>query len=79
MDRSEVQRTLQTLITYFETGIKETDAAAKAILDSESEYWQGPVERYRNSPDWTGIRSPEAELLALALQEAKDFLEDRGG
>jgi hypothetical protein len=74
MNKSEVQRALQTLITYFETGNKETDAVAKDIFASDAYYWQAVVERFRQGTDWTGIRAPEAEMLAFALREAGDLL-----
>lgn len=73
MNSRDVQHALQTLITFFETGTKEADAVAKAILASEAEYWQEVIERFQNSTEWTGIRAPEAEMLALALREVSSW------
>jgi hypothetical protein len=77
MNRIEVQQALQTLISYFETGNQETDAAAKAIVASDADNRQEAIERFRNSTEWTGIRAPEAEMLALALREASEVYEAR--
>jgi hypothetical protein len=73
MERSEIQRVLESLITYFETGTKETDAAAKAIIAYDADYWREAIERFQQGTEWTGIRAPEAEMLASALREASDL------
>jgi hypothetical protein len=69
------RQALQTLINYFETGTRESDAVAKAVLATESEYWQQETEHFQKSTEWTGIRAPEAELLAVALREVNRLLE----
>lgn len=78
--KSQAQRLLDALITFFETGIAETDAAAKAILQADAdyhEYWQVEIEHFQKSVEWTGIRSPEAELLAAGLEDIRRYLEDK--
>ena len=74
VERRKVQQTLQTLIAYFETGTKESDAVAKAILATDLDYWQQETEQFQKSTDWTGLRAPEAEILALALREVNMLL-----
>lgn len=74
--KANTRQALQTLISYFESGTRESDAVAKAILASDSEYWQVETEHFQKSTEWTGIRAPEAELLALALSEADKLLGD---
>lgn len=71
MESREIQRVLATLIDYFEAGNPESDAAAKAILAADGEYdeyWRAEIERFRQSVAWTGLRGPEAELLADRLR-----------
>lgn len=78
MGKITAQHVLQLLIEYFAAGNKETDAAAKAIIEWDSEYsdiWQGEMKLYREGTDWTGIRAVEAEMLAAALQKIKTRLE----
>jgi hypothetical protein len=77
MEKITAQHVLQLLIEYFATGNKETDAAAKAIIEWDSDYseiWQEEMKLYREGTDWTGVRSVEAELLAAALQQIKTSL-----
>lgn len=77
MDRIDSLRLLQTMIDYFETGNQQTDAVAKAILASDLEFdakWQTEIKRLRNSTDWTGLRAPEAEILAAALHLLREVL-----
>ena len=71
MNTREIERVLTTLIDYFEAGNPESDAAAKAILAADGEYdeyWRAEIERFRQSVLWTGLRGPEAELLADRLR-----------
>lgn len=71
MERNDSLRVLETLIDFFEAGNKQTDAVAKEILESDIEYktkWAAEIERFKNSSGWTGLRSPEAELVAMALR-----------
>lgn len=81
MDQTYSLRLLQTLIDYFEAGNQQTDAVAKAILENDFEYktkWEDEIKRFRNSTDWTGLRSPEAEILAAALRFLLQLLENPG-
>lgn len=81
MDIVEIQRTLATLIEYFESGNRESDAAAKNILASSSEfdeYWQTEIERFQRSAEWTGLRGQEAEILATRLRQAADLIAGEG-
>ncbi len=67
-----LRRLLDTLATYLETGNAETDNVAKMVLAADveyNEYWRPEVERFRRNGDWTGIRAPEAEMMALLLRE----------
>lgn len=71
MDMSDALHLLQTMIDYFEAGNQETDAAAKAIIESDFEYsanWEAAINRLREGTDWTGVRAPEAEVVAAGLR-----------
>ena len=77
MDNRNAQSLLQTMIDYFETGSKESDRAAKAILewDFENEtVWQGEIRRLRESGEWTRVRAPEADIVAAALRSIQQKL-----
>ena len=77
MDIMETQRVLATLIDYFEAGNRESDAAAKAVLAADSEfdeYWRAEIERFQRSVEWSGLRGPEAEILAARLRQAARLL-----
>ena len=77
MDIGEIQRTLTTLIEYFEAGNRESDAAAKAVLAADGEYdeyWRPEIERFRQSVEWTGLQGPEAGLLVDRLRLAAEWL-----
>lgn len=77
MDRKTALALLDTLIDYFQTGNQETDAVAKAIVRADfdrEQYWDREISRYLAGPDWSGIRSPEAEIIAAALSELKKQL-----
>jgi hypothetical protein len=77
MDAKEIQQALNILIDYFEAGNSESDAVAKAILVSDSkynEYWHPAIERFRISVEWTGLRGPEAEMLANRLRQAAELV-----
>jgi hypothetical protein len=77
LDAREIQQALTTLIDYFEAGKSESDAAPKAVLIADSsynDYWQPEIERFGKSADWTGLRGPEAELLASRLRQAAALL-----
>lgn len=81
MDITEIQRVLATLIDYFESGSRESDAAAKKILASSGEfdeYWQAEIERFQRSVEWTGLRGQEAEILAIRLRQAASLIADKG-
>ncbi|MEW6426454.1 MAG: hypothetical protein AB1568_00320 [Thermodesulfobacteriota bacterium] len=71
MDAPTARQLLQIMLVYFETGNQETDGAAKNIFETAVDYrgrWQEEVARFRQSSDWSGLRAPEAELLAAALR-----------
>lgn len=79
MDTREIQRVLATLIDYLEAGNRESDAAAKAVFAADSEfndYWRAEIERFQRSVEWTGLRGPEAEILAVRLRQAARILAD---
>jgi len=68
------------MIDYFEAGNQETDRAAKAIIEWDFEYpadWQAEIKRLRERGEWTGLRAPEAEIIAAALRSIQQQLEDR--
>lgn len=78
MDTMTALRLIQTMIDYFETGTRETDRAAKAILDWDFQYvadWQAEIKRLREEDEWTGIRAPEAEIITAALRFIRQQLE----
>lgn len=69
---------LHLLIDYFESGNTETDAAAKAVIESDMdgrEIWSEVIRQYRQGAEWTGLRAPEAEILANALREISPQVE----
>lgn len=71
MDKPAARRLLQTLIDYFEAGNKESDQMAKTIIEWDSEYlseWREEIKRLRETGDWTGLRAPEADIIAAALR-----------
>lgn len=74
MNRTNALHFLQTMIDYFETGNKETDGTAKAIIEWDFEYlpvWQTKIKRLREAGDWTGLRAPEADIVTEALRFIK--------
>jgi len=77
MDNTAARGLLQTMIDYFESGNKETDRAAKAILEWDDEHlkdWQAEIKRLRDEGEWTGIRAPEADIVAGALRSIQQQL-----
>jgi hypothetical protein len=71
MDKDFALRLVQTLTDYFESGTKETDRAAKNIIEWDVENradWQAEMQRLREKGDWTGLRAPEADIIAAALR-----------
>lgn len=81
MDRVASLHLLQTMIDYFEAGNRETDAAAKAIIESDFEYrenWEKEIASLQKGQEWTGLRAPEAEVVAAALHAIQQMLEGRG-
>ena len=77
MERYASLRLLQTMIDFFEAGNRQTDTAAKAIIESDFEYsekWQQEIERLREGKEWTGLRAPEAEIVAQALRSVQEML-----
>ena len=81
MDTTTSLHLLQTMIDFFESGNQETDAAAKSIIESDFEYsanWEAELQRLRQGPDWTGLRSPEAEIVGAALRHIQELLAAQG-
>lgn len=77
MDLHQTLHLLQTMIDYFEAGNQESDATAKAILESDFEYgekWRGAINELLAGSDWTGLRAPEAEIIASALRRLQDMV-----
>ena len=77
MEKISPEHVLQLLIEYFEAGNKQTDAAAKDIIETDFEYeeiWQAEMKRFMKGGGWTRIRAPQAEMLAGALQQIKTRL-----
>jgi len=59
------------MIEYFEAGNRETDAAAKDILESDFNYrdhWRATAEELRQGTEWSGLRAPEAEIVVRGLR-----------
>jgi hypothetical protein len=80
MDRNVSLHLLQAMIDYFEAGNRETDAAAKAIIESDFEnkaHWEAEIGRLKEGKDWTGLRAPEAEIVAVALRQMQRMLAER--
>lgn len=71
MDRNRKERLLQTLIDYFEAGNRESDHVAKTIIEWDSEHlpdWREEIQRLRTAGEWTGLRAPEADIIAASLR-----------
>jgi len=82
MEGAAALHLLQAMIDYFEAGNRETDGAAKNILESDFEYkahWEGEIRRLQKGEDWTGLRAPEAEILAAALRRLQGMLAGGAG
>ena len=80
MDMNDSLHLLQTMIDFFEAGNQETDAAAKAIIESDFEYsanWEAEIKRFREGTDWTGLRAPEAEIVVATLRHLQQMLGER--
>ena len=78
MDKIKSRHLLQTMIDFFEAGNQKTDAVAKAILESDFNFgaqWEAEIKRFRAGTDWTGLRSPEAEIVASALRSIQQMLD----
>ena len=77
MDNTNAHCLLETLINYFEAGNKESDKAAKAIIEYDFDNldkWRKEIKRLRESGEWTGLRSPEADIIAGALRYIQEGL-----
>ena len=73
---------LQAMIDYFEAGNKESDGAAKNIIESDADglgYWQEHMENFRQTGQWTGLRAPEAEVIAAVLRQVRARLAGLSG
>ena len=71
MDTINTYRLLETMIHYFESGFKESDTSAKAIIEWDFDHledWQKEIKRLQNEGNWTGLRAPEAEMIAGILR-----------
>ncbi len=81
MDTIHILRLLDTMIDYFEAGNKETDRAAKSILETDvafKDYWQEEIKRIGEGVGWTGLRAIEADILAASLRTIKSKIEECG-
>ena len=79
MDRTAALHLLQVMIDFFETGNKQTDSAAKAIIESDFEYldgWQSEIRLLKAEGEWSGVRAPEADIVARKLHAIQEMLED---
>lgn len=82
MDTQAALRLLQAMIDYFEAGNEETDRAARAIIESDVpslQDWRVEIDRRREEGEWTGLRGPEAELIAAALRLIRQQLAEGPG
>ena len=80
MEKQDAQQLLQTMIDYFEAGNQDSDAAAKAILESDfegREHWRAEAANLRQGTEWSGLRAPEAEIVAAALHHLQQLLTGR--
>lgn len=71
MDNTTAYRLLETMITFFESGTKESDTSAKAIIEwdfDHLEYWQKEIKCLQDEGEWTGLRAPEAEMITGILR-----------
>lgn len=71
MDTISARQLVQTMVDYFESGNKETDRAAKQIIEWDSENlaaWRTEMQRLREAGEWSGLRAPEADIVAAALR-----------
>ena len=78
MDRTAALYLLQAMIDYFEAGNKQTDSAAKAIIESDFDYldnWQAEIRRLKAEGEWSGVRAPEADIVARSLHTIQELLE----
>jgi len=79
MDRTAALHLLQFIIDYFESGNRQTDGVAKNIIESDLEYlenWQAEIRSSRARGEWTGLRAPEADIVAAALRTVLKLVED---
>jgi hypothetical protein len=77
MDDSAALRLLQAMIDYFEAGNQESDSAAKAIIESDfenGEKWRAAIKELLTGEDWTGLRAPEADIVAAALRSVQGMV-----
>ena len=79
MEKNVILHLLQSMIDFFEAGNRQSDGAAKAIIESDSEYpeyWQKEIKRFKAEGEWTGLRGPEAEIIGKTLGAVKNMLID---
>lgn len=75
MDTRASKRLVQAMIDYFEAGNKETDRAAKNIIEWDAENlaeWRAEMKHLQEAGEWTGLRAPEADIIAAALRLLHD-------
>ena len=78
MDKAAALHLLQVMIDYFEAGNKQTDSAAKAIIESDFDYldtWQAEIRRLKAEGEWSGVRAPEADIVARSLHTIQELRE----
>jgi hypothetical protein len=79
MERKVTLHLLQAMIDFFEAGNRQSDGTAKAIIESDTEYldyWLEEIKRFKAEGEWTGLRAPEAEIIAGLLGAIQQNLEE---
>ncbi len=77
MNSSEKIRVMDAIIEFFESSNKESDQTAKSIIESDfenKEMYAHAVSELLKGADWTGLRTPEADILLAALTFAQEHL-----
>ena len=80
MDKTLAFHLLQAMIDFFEAGNQQTDGIAKAIFESDFEYldrWHAEKKRLKDEGEWTGLRAPEADIIAIALRRIQEMIEEK--
>ncbi len=77
MEQPEALHLLRSMIDYFEAGNRETAAAAKDIVACDFDYrehWRATIAELQRGVEWTGLRAPEAEIVARARRLLRELL-----